>query len=341
MLSKSFETLLVRKVSFAEECQLTEILYCTFGWALASPGKCQHFSKLLQKRAGSAKVLTKKHGTNLPVLLVFAKGGLTYVPTTSIIRRDSPPLRRSAAVAIAELVPAFLPTTAVPAAAFAPPAGPPRTAPLRSDVAGGENAELAEPSPSCSPTASSASRASSPVDVEPILFSSGGARTAEDFDPLGFTEVSPRTRPACRCGGTAVPPGPDPLAPAAEGGGRAGAPARQSLSPPPQRWAPMRPSPAGARGLLREGRGRKIPPRGGGGWVVGTGPRGGAGRPRTPRGPHRAGPPGPGARGPLREGPDPPGAGGGPRGCPGTDPSAEQGGEGIARWSGFLVFCVF
>ena len=75
MLSKSFETLLVRKVSFAEECQLTEILYCTFGWALASPGKCQHFSKLLQKRAGSAKVLTKKHGTNLPVHLVFAKFG--------------------------------------------------------------------------------------------------------------------------------------------------------------------------------------------------------------------------------------------------------------------------
>ena len=75
MLSKSFETLLVRKVSFAEECQLTEILYCTFGWALASPGKCQHFSKLLQKRAGSVKVLTKKHGTNLPVLLVFAKFG--------------------------------------------------------------------------------------------------------------------------------------------------------------------------------------------------------------------------------------------------------------------------
>ena len=83
MLSKSFETLLVRKVSFAEECQLTEILYCTFGWALASPGKCQHFSKLLQKRAGSAKVLTKKHGTNLPVLLVFAKFGLAYVPTTN------------------------------------------------------------------------------------------------------------------------------------------------------------------------------------------------------------------------------------------------------------------
>ena len=75
MLSKSFETLLVRKVSFAEECQLTEILYCTFGWALASPGKCQHFSKLLQKRAGSVKVLTKKHGTNLPVLLIFAKFG--------------------------------------------------------------------------------------------------------------------------------------------------------------------------------------------------------------------------------------------------------------------------
>ena len=76
MLSKSFETLLVRKVSFAEECKLTEILYCTFGWALASPGKCQHFSKLLQKRAGSAKVLTKNQGKNWPVPPVFAKGSL-------------------------------------------------------------------------------------------------------------------------------------------------------------------------------------------------------------------------------------------------------------------------
>ena len=36
MLSKSFETLLVRKVSFAKECWLTKIpLHCTFGSALA------------------------------------------------------------------------------------------------------------------------------------------------------------------------------------------------------------------------------------------------------------------------------------------------------------------
>ena len=54
----------------------------------------------------------------------------------------APPPPLSSAT-IAKLVPALLATTAVPAATFAPPAGPPRTAPLRSDVASGENADLA------------------------------------------------------------------------------------------------------------------------------------------------------------------------------------------------------
>ena len=55
---------------------MTSCAHLLVCWQTLSHGQGQHFSKLLQKRAGSAKVLTKNQGKNWPVPPVFAKGSL-------------------------------------------------------------------------------------------------------------------------------------------------------------------------------------------------------------------------------------------------------------------------
>ena len=69
--------LICRRVSIDRN----SVLYFWLGISL--PWKMPTLFQTFAKRAGSAKVLTKKHGTNLPVLLIFAKFGLAYVPTTN------------------------------------------------------------------------------------------------------------------------------------------------------------------------------------------------------------------------------------------------------------------